>query len=46
MKLYGGIDLHSTNSYVVVSDEKDRVLFQRRIANDLWLISEALSALL
>jgi transposase len=42
MSLYCGIDLHSTNSYVVVSDEADRALLQRRIANDLEAISEAL----
>jgi hypothetical protein len=28
---YSGIDLHSTNSVVVVSDEADRVRFASRI---------------
>jgi transposase len=38
MKKFIGIDLHSNNSVVVVSDEEDRVIFQKRIANDLKLI--------
>ena len=28
MKKFIGIDLHSNNSVVVVSDEEDRVIFQ------------------
>jgi hypothetical protein len=32
---YGAIDLHSNNSVVVVSDEADRVLVQRRVSNEL-----------
>jgi transposase len=35
MALYGGIDLHSTNSWVVVIDEGDRRLVDQRIANDM-----------
>ena len=35
MKLYVGIDLHSTNSVVVVQDEEDRVIARRRLANDV-----------
>jgi hypothetical protein len=31
---YSGIDLHSNNSVVVVSDEADRVLVRRRLADD------------
>jgi transposase len=31
---YSGIDLHSNNSVVVVSDEVDRVLVRRRLADD------------
>ncbi len=38
MKLYGGIDLHSTNSVVALTDEQDRVVYQRRLSNDLPLI--------
>lgn len=43
MKLYGGIDLHSNNSVVVLLDEQDRVMLERRLANDLDLILRALS---
>ena len=43
MELYRGIDLHSTNSYVVVLDRDDRVVFQRRLANDLDVIIPALA---
>ncbi len=35
MKLYGGIDLHSTNSVVAVTDEHDKVVYRKRLANDL-----------
>ena len=38
MKLYGAIDLHSTNNVTVVIDEQDRVVYQKRLANDLALI--------
>jgi transposase len=39
---YSGIDLHSNNSVVVVSDEADRVVYQRRLPNELAKILEAL----
>lgn len=42
MTWYSGIDLHSTNSVVVVSDEADRVALQRRLPNELGRILEAL----
>jgi transposase len=32
---YSGIDLHSNNSMVVVSDEADRIVCKRRVANEL-----------
>jgi len=35
---YCGIDLHSNNSVVVVSDEEDRIVFNRRLPNDLGQI--------
>jgi hypothetical protein len=28
-----GIDLHSNNSVIVVTDEEDRVMFQKRLPN-------------
>ena len=43
MKKFIGIDLHSNNSVVVVSDEEDRVIFQKRIANDLKQIELVLA---
>jgi hypothetical protein len=41
---YSGIDLHSNNSVVVVSDEVDRVLVRRRVANDAAAILALLAA--
>jgi transposase len=38
---YCGIDLHSNNSVVVVSDEEDRVVFHKRLPNDLEQIRGA-----
>lgn len=38
-----GIDLHSNNSVVVVSDAEDRIVLQRRLANDLRQILTALA---
>ena len=43
MKLYCGIDLHSNNSLVSVIDEADQVLFEKRLPNDLKVITDALS---
>jgi transposase len=39
---YCGIDLHSNNSVVVVSDDEDRIFFQKRLANDLGQIQGVL----
>ena len=33
MKAYAGIDLHSTNNYLGIIDEADRVLFKKRLPN-------------
>jgi transposase len=43
MKLYGAIDLHSNNNVTVVIDEQDRVISQKRLPNELRLITEQLS---
>ena len=43
MILYGGIDLHSNNLVLVISDETDRVLFEKRLSNDLSSVLSALS---
>ena len=32
---YSGIDLHSNNSVVTVTDEADRVMAEKRLPNDL-----------
>lgn len=43
MKLYGAIDLHSTNNVTVVINEQDQVVYQKRLPNDLSLIAQQLS---
>jgi transposase len=35
MELYGGIDLHGNNNVISLLDINDRVVFEKRIANDL-----------
>ena len=35
MKLYGGIDLHSNNCVMVLLDEQDQGVYQKRLDNDL-----------
>jgi transposase len=42
MMCYAGIDLHATNSVVVVLDGEDRVLYQKRLRNERPLILAAL----
>ena len=44
MKLYCGIDLHSSNNVVAVLDERDRPLFEKRLANELGHVLEALQS--
>ena len=43
MTYYCGIDLHSTNSVVVVIDGTDRVAFKGRLRNELRMIVDALA---
>ena len=43
MTLYGGIDLHSNNSLVVLIDHEDRLIYERRHGNDLAEIRSAFS---
>jgi transposase len=43
MKRFSGIDLHSNNSVVVVSDEVDHIVYQRRLPNDALQIRAALA---
>ncbi len=35
MPLYCGIDLHSNNSYLVILDDEDRVVLDKRVSNQL-----------
>src|SRR5690349_3637851 len=42
MSVYAAIDLHSNNSVLAVLDEQDRVLRQRRLANELPAILKEL----
>jgi transposase len=38
MKLYAGIDLHSTNNYQVLLDETGKVVYDKRLPNDINLV--------
>lgn len=40
--LYAGIDLHSNNSVLVISNESDVVVYEKRLKNDIDVISKAL----
>jgi transposase len=42
MKLYGGIDLHSNNSYIVLIDSEGTVVQQSRVSNDIGLVLQSL----
>jgi transposase len=42
MKVYSGIDLHSNNNVVVISDEADRLIYRARLPNELSKVLEAL----
>jgi len=38
MKFYCGIDLHATNSFLCVIDEKDNISLKEKVKNDPCLI--------
>jgi hypothetical protein len=42
MKLYGGIDVHSNNSVVALSDEEDHVFYCKRLPNEAASVLDAL----
>jgi len=42
MTLYCGIDLHSNNQVIVVIDDKDKRLLERRVPNELGATLSAL----
>ena len=46
MKTYAGIDLHSSNNYIVVIDQEDKRLFEKRLPNTLEAIIPALEPFL
>lgn len=35
MQLYAGIDLHSNNSFLVITRDDDKVIYQKRLPNDI-----------
>ncbi|MEA3227084.1 MAG: IS110 family transposase [Planctomycetota bacterium] len=43
MKLYVGIDLHSNNIVLTIQDERDRIVFERRLRNELTLVLSQLA---
>ena len=43
MSLYCGIDLHSTNHLVVITDEEDRRVLEKRLANEVSITIDTLS---
>jgi hypothetical protein len=43
MAPYGGIDLHSNNNVVALTDETDRIVYRRRLANDVETVLAALA---
>jgi transposase len=43
MKLYSGIDLHSTNSYLAIIDESGKRIFKEKLPNEIATITERLS---
>ena len=42
MKVYAGIDLHSSNNYIGIINEEDQRLYQKRLPNQLGCILAAL----
>ncbi len=45
MKTYCGIDLHSNNNVMVVIDETDKILLEKKLSNNLGVVLDALSAI-
>jgi transposase len=43
MKLYSGIDLHSTNSYLAIVDENGKRIFKDKLPNDISTITNELA---
>ena len=45
MKNYCAIDLHSNNNVIVVIDEKDHILLERKLSNNLGVVLDSLSTI-
>ena len=43
MKLYGGIDLHSNNSYIELIDDRGAVMMRSRVSNEIGLVLQTLA---
>ena len=43
MRLYGGMDLHSTNNHLGIIDVKDKRIFKKKLPNDPQVILKTLS---
>jgi hypothetical protein len=43
MKLYGGIDLHSNNLVLSITDEADNIIYEKRLIHDRELLLKTLS---
>jgi transposase len=43
MRLYAGIDLHANNNVVAVLDERDRIVYEQRLPNELSRVLAALA---
>lgn len=43
MALYGGIDLHANNSVIVLLNEQDKVIYRKRLSNNLPTVLEQLA---
>jgi hypothetical protein len=41
---YCGIDLHSNNCVMIVSNDEDRIMYQKRLPNELAQIAAALES--
>jgi transposase len=42
VKLYTGVELHSSNTYIGIEDESGKRIFKRKLPNDRVLILETL----
>jgi transposase len=41
--LYGGVDLHSNNAMYVITDERDKQVFRKRLPNELPVVLKSLA---